>query len=50
MRQKVLKECLDHEDMLFKDIAVAAKNKYIDQKVTRTGYISLFPFITGMLQ
>ena len=50
MRVKVLEECLDQSDLLFKDVAVAGKNKFADQKVTRTGYISLFPFITGMLQ
>ncbi len=35
--------------MLFKDLSIKGKNAYIDQHVTKLGYINLFPFFTGML-
>lgn len=45
-----MSECLDKKDLLFKDQAIAAKNQVINQLVTRIGYISLFPFFTGILR
>ena len=50
MRRKIMSECLDPSDLLFKDQSVAAKNQYIDELVTRVGYINLFPFFTGVLR
>lgn len=50
IRKKILSECLDPKDFLFKDQAIAAKNEIINELVTRTGYISLFPFFTGILR
>lgn len=35
--------------MIFKDQVVKAKNEYVDALVTKIGYISIFPFITGVL-
>jgi hypothetical protein len=39
---------LDEKDLLFKDLAIESKSKYIDQKVSKIGYINLFPFFTGL--
>jgi hypothetical protein len=50
MRRKIMDECLDPHDLLFKDQSVAAKNQYVDELVTRVGYINLFPFFTGVLR
>lgn len=36
--------------MLFKDLAVKGANIYLDQKVSKIGYINLFPFFVGLLQ
>jgi len=50
LREKIIEECLDENDMLFKDLAVKASKLYLDQKVTKIGYINLFPFFVGLLQ
>ena len=49
MAKKILDECLDESDMIFKDQIVKAKNEFVDQLVTKVGYISLFPFFVGIL-
>jgi mannosyl-oligosaccharide glucosidase len=49
MRKKILDECLDPVDLLFKDQIVKAKNEYVDALVSKVGYINLFPFFTGVL-
>ena len=49
MAKKILDECLDKTDLIFKDQVVKAKNEFIDTLVTKIGYISLFPFFTGVL-
>ena len=36
--------------MLFKDLAVKGPKLFLDQKVTKIGYINLFPFFVGLLQ
>jgi hypothetical protein len=36
--------------MLFKDLVVKSSKNYIDEKVTKLGYINLFPFFVGLLQ
>lgn len=36
--------------MLFKDLAVKGGKLFLDQKVTKIGYINLFPFFVGLLQ
>jgi hypothetical protein len=50
MREKAIEECLDDLDMLFKDQSVPSGNQFIRQSVHRLGYISLFPFLTGILR
>lgn len=50
MQLKIYEECLDPIDLIFKDQIVKAKNQYIDQLVTKVGYIGLFPFFTGVLR
>lgn len=36
-------------DLIFKDQVVKGKTEFVDQHVTKIGYISLFPFLTGAL-
>ncbi len=50
LRDKIIEECLDESDMLFKDLAVKGAKLFVDQKVTKIGYINLFPFFVGLLQ
>ena len=50
MRRKIIEECLDPLDLLFKDQSVIAKNQYVNELVTKVGYINLFPFFTGLLR
>lgn len=50
LREKIIEECLDETDMLFKDLAVKGEKLFLDQKVTKIGYINLFPFFVGLLK
>jgi hypothetical protein len=50
LREKIIDECLDESDMLFKDLAVKGPKLFLDQKVNKYGYINLFPFFVGLLQ
>lgn len=50
VRRKIMEECLDPVDLLFKDQSVTAKNQYVNELVTKVGYINLFPFFTGVLR
>jgi hypothetical protein len=50
LRDKIIEECLDESDMLFKDLAVKGEKLFLDQKVTKLGYINLFPFFVGLLK
>jgi len=36
--------------LIFKDKVAKSKNIFIDELVTKVGYISLFPFFTGVLR
>lgn len=36
--------------MLFKDLAVKGSKLYVNEKVTKIGYINLFPFFVGLLK
>ena len=49
MARKIYDECLDTKDLIFKDQIIKAKNEFVDELVTKVGYISLFPFFLGIL-
>ena len=49
MKSKIFEECLDTQDLVFKDQIVKAKNEFVDRLVTKNGYISLFPFFLGVM-
>lgn len=50
MKRKIIDQCLDKTDLLFKDQSAAAKNQFVDELVSKVGYINLFPFFTGILK
>lgn len=46
---KVVGECLDRKDWIFKDQAVRSRRELDSEHVEKYGYISLFPFMAGLM-
>ena len=49
-KEELYKNFFDKNDYLFKDVVVIGAETYVEKYVHKIGYISLFPFFTGLLR